>query len=112
MKIFNITFDAADPLALAAFWSAIVERPVADGASADFATIDGSPNLLFLRVPEDKTAKNRVHIDLECDDLLAARTRLESLGATFVHEKDEYGIRWCTFQDPEGNELCVAAHGS
>jgi predicted enzyme related to lactoylglutathione lyase len=114
MKIFNVTFDAADPVALAAFWSAVVERPVTDGASEHFAMIDGdgAPNLLFLRVPEGKTAKNRVHLDLECDDLAAARTQLESLGATFVHEKHEYDIHWYTFQDPEGNELCVAALGA
>ena len=39
-----------------------------------------------------------------------ARQRVEELGATFVHEKDEYGVHWMTFHDPEGNEFCVGAH--
>jgi hypothetical protein len=34
----------------------------------------------------------------------------KSLGATFVHEKDEFGVHWLTFQDPEQNEFCIAAH--
>jgi predicted enzyme related to lactoylglutathione lyase len=63
-----------------------------------------------IKVPEGKTAKNRLHLDLDCDDLTEARRRLELLGASFVHEKDEYGVHWMTFQDPEGNEFCVAAH--
>ena len=73
-----------------------------------FSMLPGVPNVLFLEVPEPKTAKNRCHLDLGCDDLDAERTRLEGLGATFVHEKDEFDIRWMTFRDPEGNELCVA----
>ena len=110
MRLHNVTFDAADPRALATFWSAVLERPVEDGANEFFAVIGGTPNWLFLAVPEGKTAKNRMHVDLDADDLGAARGRLEELGATFVHERDEYGVRWMTFQDPEGNEFCVASH--
>ena len=51
-----------------------------------------------------------MHVDLDCDDLGVARQRVEELGATFVHEKDEYGVHWMTFHDPEGNEFCVGAH--
>ena len=61
-------------------------------------------------MPEGKTAKNRMHVDLDAGDLDEARRRLESLGATFVHEQNEYGVHWYTFQDPEGNEFCVAHH--
>ena len=114
MRLYNVTFDARDPSALATFWSAVLERPVGEGANEFFATLDRTatePALLFVRVPEDKTAKNRMHMDLDCDDLGIARQRLESLGASFVHEKDEFGVHWMTFQDPEGNEFCVAAHG-
>lgn len=114
MQIFNLTFDAHDPPALASFWSAVLGRPVSDGASEHFATIArtaAAPAMLFIAVPETKAAKNRMHIDLDCDDLGVERPRLEGLGATFVHEKDEYGVHWMTFQDPEGNEFCLAAHG-
>jgi len=107
--IVNITFDCADPAALAAFWAEVLGRPAPEEVSPDVVQLSGTPNVLFIRVPESKTAKNRMHLDLGVDDLDAARARYESLGATFVHEKDEYGIRWFTFRDPEGNELCVAA---
>jgi predicted enzyme related to lactoylglutathione lyase len=110
VRIYNVTFDARDAAALAGFWSEVVERPVGEGANESFAFISGEPNLLFIQVPEDRAAKNRVHVDLDAADLADARTRLERLGATFVHEKDEYGIRWFTFQDPEGNEFCVGSH--
>ena len=113
VRIYNVTFDARDPCALATFWSAVVDRPVSDGANEFFATIDrtvAEPALLFVRVPEQKTVKNRVHLDLDCDDLEVARQRRASLGASFLHENDEFCLRWMTFQDPEGNEFCVAAH--
>jgi predicted enzyme related to lactoylglutathione lyase len=65
--------------------------------------------VIFIKVPEGKSAKNQMHVDLDCDDLADARGRLEGLGASFVHERDEQGVHWMTFQDPEGNEFCVAA---
>jgi predicted enzyme related to lactoylglutathione lyase len=113
MRIFNVTFDARDAAGLAGFWSEVVGRPVGEGANEHFARIegaDGAPHLLFIQVPEDRAGKNRVHIDLDAPRLDDARTRLEGLGATFVHEMDEYGLRWFTFRDPEGNEFCVGSH--
>ena len=113
MRLYNLTFDAHHPAQLAAFWSAVLERPIMDGGNDYFAAIDrtaAAPAWLFIRVPETKAAKNRMHVDLDCDDLGEARERLEGLGATFVHEKDEHGVHWATFQDPEGNEFCVGAH--
>ena len=111
MKIGNVTFDCTDALALSAFWSHVVERPVAAGATEDFAVIGGAPNLLFIKVPEAKAAKDRCHVDLEADaPLPEVKARLEGLGAAFVHEQHEYGIGWMTFTDPEGNEFCVGEH--
>lgn len=108
MNIGNVTFDCDDALALSGFWAQVVDRPVAAGASADFAVIGGKPNLLFVKVPEAKAAKNRCHVDLDADaDLEEIRSRLEGFGASFVHEQHEFGIRWMTFTDPEGNEFCV-----
>lgn len=112
MRLYNLTFDARDPTALAEFWSAVLERPIG-GTGEFFAFIDRTPTdpaVLFIKVPEEKIAKNRMHVDLDCDDLGVARQRVEELGATFVHEKDEYGVHWMTFHDPEGNEFCVGAH--
>ena len=113
MRLFNVTFDVRDAAALAGFWAEVIGRPVEPEANEYFARIDGDgagPNLLFIQVPEDKSGKNRVHIDLDAEDLGAARERLQGLGAVFVHEKDEYGLQWLTFRDPEGNEFCVGSH--
>ena len=66
--------------------------------------------LFFQQVPESKTVKNRVHLDLhvgsECvDDEVR---RLEGLGATYAWTSEDRGPRCITFRDPEGNELCVS----
>lgn len=52
--------------------------------------------------------KNRAHFDLHADDRDAEVARLQGLGATKVRNYDEYGARWTTLQDVEGNEFCVA----
>ncbi|RFU87722.1 hypothetical protein DY218_05565 [Streptomyces triticagri] len=66
--------------------------------------------LLFNRVPEPKTGKNRLHIDVHVgpDSRPAAVARLEGLGATLVRDVKEQGGEWAVMQDPEGNEFCVA----
>jgi len=110
MRLFNVTFDCADPAKVGAFWASVLDRSLAPGSGDHYAFLPGEPNFLFLRVPEERAAKNRVHVDLDVEDLGDARARLETLGATFVHEKDEYGVHWMTFQDPESNEFCVGSH--
>ena len=70
----------------------------------------GTPRLLFQQVPEPKTGKNRVHLDLRPgpdDDLDARRARLVARGATRVGEGRQGPHAWVVFQDPEGNEFCV-----
>lgn len=66
--------------------------------------------MMFIAVPEGKTVKNRMHLDLQADDRAAEVARLVELGATVVHDKDEWDTRWTTLTDPEGNEFCVATH--
>ena len=66
-----------------------------------------SPDLLFLRVPEDKTTKNRLHIDLRPDDQAAEVARLEALGATRVSVGQGDDVSWVVLADPDGNEFCV-----
>lgn len=66
--------------------------------------------LLFQRVPEAKTAKNRLHIDVHAGpgrDRAAEVVRLEALGASVLREVDDPGGRWTVMADPEGNEFCV-----
>ncbi|MFJ9678119.1 VOC family protein [Streptomyces sp. NPDC101194] len=65
--------------------------------------------LLFQRVPEAKTAKNRLHLDVHAGPgrREAEVKRLEALGATALREVDQPGGRWTVLADPEGNEFCV-----
>lgn len=106
----NVTFDCADSMAVGAFWAAALERPLDDGSSADFASIpanNGQPGWFFIKVPEGKSGKNRVHLDLEAEDREAEVERLVGLGATRHADHDHDGARWTVLSDVEGNEFCV-----
>ena len=65
--------------------------------------------VLFLAVPEHKTTKNRVHLDVHvgADNAAGEVARLVELGATVLYRVDEPGSRHVTLADPEGNEFCV-----
>jgi hypothetical protein len=69
-----------------------------------------APRVLFQLVPEPKTVKNRVHLDLRigADDMDATVERLTAGGATFLHRGNQGPHHWVTIADPEGNELCVS----
>ena len=113
LHIGNLTFDCDDPQRVAAFWSAAMDRPIDEGASPFFTSIGvgdpaAAPNWLFIKVPEAKTAKNRLHLDLGADDRAAEVARLVDLGATHVADKEEWGHAWSVLTDVEGNEFCVA----
>ena len=64
-----------------------------------------TPRLWFQKVPEPKVVKNRVHLDLGCDDLAAEVARLVALGAAAPKSVPDHGL--VVLQDPEGNELCL-----
>lgn len=109
-SIFTVTFDCADPAPIAEFWAQVLGYSV-DDEDPDEVAIDpppdsAAPALLFIRVPEPKTVKNRVHLDLNPDDQEAEVRRLEGLGA----QRIDIGQGEQTFvvmADPEGNEFCV-----
>jgi len=109
----TITFDCADPGVVGRFWAAVTGRDL-DFAPGDPEAVieggDGVPHLLFLPVPEGKTVKNRVHLDLQPSDRGrdAEVVRLEGLGATIVDDRrNPDGTGFVVMTDPEGNELCV-----
>lgn len=114
--VHHITFDSADPYRSAAFWSEVTGWPVhADCGPEDEEVLLESPgegiaNLLFIRVPEARSGKNRLHLDLRPLDRTRDEevTRLLGLGASLVadHRRPD-GSGWVTLADPEGNELCV-----
>ncbi len=113
-RILHLTFDCADPGALADFWCAALgyRRTELVGESvAEAVPPEGvpAPKLLFIKVPEPKTAKNRVHVDIAVPDRDAVVQRMLDLGATKVGEYDEWNTQWVTLRDPEGNEVCIAS---
>ncbi|OKK22232.1 glyoxalase-like domain protein [Streptomyces sp. CB00455] len=71
--------------------------------------LERAPRILFQLVPEPKTVKNRVHLDVRTgsDDPKDVVERLMAKGATFLHEKRQGPFAWTTLADPEGNELCI-----
>lgn len=104
----NVSFDACDALKLATFWAAALGSDVDEDSTAEKAFVEaagwGGPNIWFTRVPEPKTAKNRMHFDLRAPGSMQAEvSRLERLGAT-VLRRDAH---LTTMADPEGNEFCV-----
>ncbi len=120
LRIRHITFDCADPYTLAGFWSRLLgyrEDPAAPNrAGAEEALIldpQGESGLLFLRVPEPKAAKNRLHFDVWPDglDLVSrdqALAHVLELGAVVTDDRREPdGTGWVVLADPEGNEFCL-----
>lgn len=114
LAIHTITFDCADALTLARFWATLTDWHVFHDDDPEVLVAPYYPNdgigLLFIPVPEPKTVKNRLHLDLAPTDM----TRDEQvevalrLGATLVadHRRPDGG-GWVVLADPEGNEFCI-----
>jgi len=138
----QVTFDCADPAALAEFWAAALDYVVQpppegfdswdaalsawgvpeDRRNERSAVVDlegGGPRVFFQRVPEGKTAKNRVHLDVRAAPGLEGEARMAALesacdllvdrGATRVRRQEPGGMDagHIVMQDPEGNEFCL-----
>jgi len=134
----QIAVDCADPQRLAAFWCEVLGYRIADPplgypSWAEFSAAvaaepgeawcrlvdpdDSGPPVLFHRVPEGKSSKNRLHLDVvlapgqppeACRPLVDAEAaRLVALGATYVRTDDDETDYYAVMQDPEGNEFCV-----
>jgi hypothetical protein len=102
------TFDCADALVVARFWAAVLGGELDEESTSEKAFVEapgwGGPGLWFNRVPEPKTAKNRLHFDLRAPDTMRAEVdRLQSLGAIVQQDHGHLVV----MQDPEGNEFCV-----
>ena len=109
-KLYTVTVDCAQPRLLAAFWSKVLDYKMAyeeDDEVAIEARDGNGPALLFLRVPDAKRVKNRIHFDLAPDHQDAEVQRLLGLGATRVNIGQGDDVTWVVLADPEGNELCV-----
>jgi predicted enzyme related to lactoylglutathione lyase len=115
IRIQCLCIDTQDPGRLAAFWEAalgwrktheenseVVLEPPA-GTPEDGV----APDLVFLKVPEGKTVKNRLHLDLRPDDQTIEVARLETLGARRVSVGQAGDVTWVVLADPDGNEFDV-----
>ena len=117
LRIQCITIDCHDPLKVAQFWAAALDWKITeqDEIEVVIELLDGSPeqgripDILFLRNPDKKTGKNRLHLDLRPLDQAAEVARLEALGAKRIEigQSDEPEATWIVMADPEGNEFCV-----
>ncbi|MFE0510950.1 VOC family protein [Streptomyces sp. NPDC058964] len=112
----HVTIDCADAYALGSFWSQALGQPLHedDNPGDPEALIEGA-GLLFVTVPDPKTVKNRVHLDLQPQDRTRDEEveRLLGLGATLVNDRRrEDGTGWAVLADPEGNEFCVERSAS
>ena len=106
-SVYGLSVDAADAGKLARFWAGALGREVAPGATTD---PDGTtPRLSFHQVPEPKSVKNRLHLDLISDTFDAESQRLAALGASPIRDVTQGSARWTTFADPEGNEFDLIA---
>ena len=137
--LFQVTIDSTAPHPLADWWAealgwereptdeAFIRRMVDEGHAAESDTMlhdgrlvwavgaairhptDTAPRVLFQQVPEPKTVKNRVHLDVRVgpENVDSEVARLTARGATVLHHGQQGPYRWVTIADPEGNELCL-----
>jgi predicted enzyme related to lactoylglutathione lyase len=117
-SILAVVVDCRDSLAVAQFWAAALDRRITERNPREFTV--GVPSsdatcLYFMEVPEPKSAKNRLHLDVITPGNLEAEVeRLRGLGAGLVEMRSDTGTltnpdRWAVMTDPEGNEFCVTS---
>ncbi|HEY5024217.1 MAG TPA: VOC family protein [Acidimicrobiales bacterium] len=108
----GLVLDSGDPEALAPFWAGALGYVVA-GSVDNYVLLrpdgDDGPKLLLQRVPEAKSTKNRMHLDIETTDIEGLVSRLLALGGSRVEDgvHEEHSCCWVVMADPEGNEFCV-----
>jgi hypothetical protein len=138
----QVVIDCADPARLAEFWAQALGYKLQDppsgfdswpafltslgvpesewnSASAVVDPDGTGPRIYLQQVPEPKTAKNRLHLDLSVsggpaapieerrDKLADGVQRLSALGASLLEKREQHGELWIVMQDPEGNEFCL-----
>jgi hypothetical protein len=107
----ELSVDSSEPASLARFWAAVLDYEITE-EEPDFVFIEGpqgsGPGIAFARVPESKTTKNRLHIDLSPRDRDQGEEvdRVIQLGARRI-DIGQGDVRWVVLADPEGNEFCM-----
>jgi predicted enzyme related to lactoylglutathione lyase len=113
----GLTVDCAEPERLAKFWAELLRRPLsAEHSGPEWAAVgsrhDPEPRLTFQRVPEPRTTKVRIHIDVQVDDIASGRAQVESLGGCWSGQRHDYpgeGVV-LVMHDLEGNEFCLVQY--
>lgn len=108
--MYHVTVDCHDLPSQARFWAEVLDWKIlyeADDEIVVGAHEHALPGLCFVPVPESKTVKNRLHLDLTPDDQEAEVARILALGARRIDLGQGPGATWVTLADPEGNEFCV-----
>ena len=113
----GLVLDCSDPGRLAEFWAPALGYVTLGAAGSYFLLLPNGkpgPKLLLQQVPEAKTVKNRMHLDIDAADIEAEAARLEALGARRARDDHlhEHGTTWILMNDPEGNEFCVCDGGA
>src|ERR1700748_3333313 len=109
--LFAVTFDCADAAALARFWADVLGRQVAEDPTSEHAVLlpgdgdTGGPRITFNQVPEPKTVKNRMHLDVISDTFAAETERLLRLGACRLRDVQTHPAPRTTFGDIGGKEF-------
>ena len=117
LKIQCLTIDCKNPRELAEFWvkvlgwtvthenenESFIERTVNGEVSPDY------PDILFLRTPDEKVIKNRLHLDLRPNNQEEEVNRVLALGAKKIEigQSEDSSTTWVVLADPEGNEFCI-----
>jgi hypothetical protein len=108
-RLYAIVVDSTDPASLARWWMRVLDYQVIFESDDEVVIAKDQstyPGLIFVPVPEDKTVKNRLHLDLNPDDQDAEVERIVGLGATRI-DIGQGDRTWVVLADPEGNEFCV-----
>jgi predicted enzyme related to lactoylglutathione lyase len=108
----ELTLDCNDLHGMVRFWQSALGLVVQGVIEGRYVSLSGQGIALTLQhVPEPKSAKNRLHLDLLVHDVGAEVQRLEGLGASRLTPvaRREFGQNWFIMADPEGNEFCVAS---
>jgi predicted enzyme related to lactoylglutathione lyase len=117
IRIQCVVVDSHDCERLARFWSQVLGWRITYQSDVEWAIeppegdpgVDVAPDILFVKVPDEKVGKNRLHFDLRPTDQAAQVERLIGLGAKRVDIGQGDDVTWVVLADPEGNEFCVLA---
>jgi hypothetical protein len=115
IRIQCVVVDADDCEVLARFWSQALGWRITYESAGEWCieppegspAVDVAPDILFVKVPDRKTTKNRLHFDLRPEDQVAQVQRLLDLGARRIDIGQGDAVSWVVLADPEGNEFCV-----